>query len=135
MQNPYTSPTSITDEPQRPHRLRRWRLSIVLPVVVFSVTMSASICLYLLGFNHRSSSFSGIWIVDFLIALPYLPGILAAYSFGNLLAHPDDPIHKWNAFLFYSGGVLFWTLSGAFIGCLVDVDRSGRIKGKGEQNK
>lgn len=72
------------------------------------------------GFSPRITV--GNW-VDQIIAVVYLAGTIAAFFFGNLLAHPEDPFHMWNAFLFYSVGLLSWILLGAFVGFFVDTLR------------
>jgi hypothetical protein len=57
------------------------------------------------------------------MAIVYIPGATVAFLFGDLLARDDDPVHKWNAFLFYAGTLTSWTALGAVIGSIVDLLR------------
>lgn len=100
--------------------VHRWRFTIVLALVALAIPGVLGIYMGVSGHGPRTTVEN--WF-DELIAIVYFGGSILAFLFGDLLAHPDDPIHKWNAFLFYAGGLLSWTLLGAFVGFLVDLSR------------
>ena len=110
---------STSDKPER-GGIPRWFATIVLGLVGLSIPGVLAIYMAVSGSGPRSVVEN--WF-DKLIAIAYLPGSILALFFGHPLAHPDDPIHKWNAFLFYAGGLASWTLLGALIGFLIDHSR------------
>ena len=117
MDNPYEASTSEQSGLRGRHR---WRATVVLSLTGLAIPGVLAICMGVTGFGPRSTVEN--W-GHHLIAIVYIAGSIVAFVLGDLLAHPDDPVHKWNAFLFYAGGIFSWTLLGAFIGFFVDLLR------------
>jgi hypothetical protein len=117
MDNP--NQTSTSNEPER-GVCHRSLATIVLAIIGLAVPGVLAIYGVATGFGPRSTVENGLHV---FMAIVYIPGAFLAFLFGDLLARDDDPVHKWNAFLFYAGTLTSWTLMGAAIGYVVDLLR------------
>ena len=59
---------------------------------------------------------------QFILNLNFIGAFLALIA-GDLLAHADDPVQRWNLFLFCAGGVFFWTTVAVIVGFCLDQSR------------
>jgi hypothetical protein len=117
MDNPNQASTS--NKPKR-GVCHRSLATIVLAIIGLSIPGVLAIYAVATGFGPRSTVENGLHAA---MAVVYIPGAFIALLFGDLLARDDDPVHRWNAFLFYAGTLISWTLLGAAIGYVVDLMR------------
>lgn len=89
---------------------------LAFAAIGFALPALLDIVMALLGRGPRALVNSTL---DVIAAIVNLPGVFLTSSFGDLLARPNSPMHRWTAFLFYTGGLVFWTIVGATIGDVV----------------
>jgi hypothetical protein len=114
--NPYRSPEAAYCG-RFPGVSRRWKYRFILPisasVIVSSIDASAVMGGFSLQITEPSRFETFVFYLNFV-------GVFVAFVFGDLLAHPDDPVHQWNLFLFCAGGAASWALLSWIIGYCLD---------------
>jgi hypothetical protein len=116
--NPYHS--SQEHAPQSRASVWKWRF--ILPLAVLAIFVTADLLAVAGGFSLHNSFGSSVF--EDGVAYANIAGIFAVFFFGDLLAHPDDPVHRWNLVIFFIGGALPWVLVSYPVGYVIEYLRS-----------
>jgi hypothetical protein len=105
-------------------------------VAVFSLVFLAVIVLFDLyaatkGVTPNSLAFP--WSLGRAYEIVNVPGGILVLFIGRPLAHPDNPVHTWNACVYYVGAATFWMCVGACFGFAFDWIRTRKKIGDEER--